>query len=71
VEEVNRHECLQRRLVPGATVGIGKETSLALARAGRAVVVSGRREDAGEAVVREIRDNGVGAVFVDGGYKAP
>ena len=51
-------------LVTGATQGIGKETSLALARAGHAVVVSGRRKEAGEAVVREIRDNGGEADFV-------
>lgn len=51
-------------LVTGATTGIGKETSLALARAGLAVVVSGRRTEAGEAVVREIRDNGGEATFI-------
>ncbi|MFJ5136809.1 hypothetical protein [Streptomyces sp. NPDC088707] len=34
------------------------------ARAGHAVVVSGRRVEAGEAVVREIRDNGGEAVLV-------
>ncbi|MFE7311588.1 SDR family NAD(P)-dependent oxidoreductase [Streptomyces sp. NPDC057555] len=51
-------------LVTGATQGIGKETSLALARTGHAVVVSGRRKEAGEAVVREICDNGGEAVFV-------
>lgn len=51
-------------LVTGATTGIGKETSLALARTGHAVVVSGRRKEAGEAVVREIQDNGGEAVFV-------
>ncbi|WP_449342337.1 SDR family NAD(P)-dependent oxidoreductase, partial [Streptomyces aurantiogriseus] len=51
-------------LVTGATTGIGKETSLSLARAGHAVVVSGRRKEAGEAVVREIRDNGGQAAFI-------
>lgn len=51
-------------LVTGATAGIGKETSLALAREGYAVVVSGRRKEAGDAVVREIRDNGGEAVFI-------
>lgn len=51
-------------LVTGATTGIGKETSLALARAGHAVVVSGRRKEAGEAVAREIRDNGGQAAFI-------
>lgn len=51
-------------VVTGATTGIGKQTSLALARAGHAVVVSGRRQEAGEAVVREIRDNGGEAVFI-------
>ncbi|MBE8478033.1 glucose 1-dehydrogenase [Streptomyces justiciae] len=51
-------------LVTGATQGIGKETSLLLARTDHAVVVSGRRKEAGDAVVREIRDNGGEAVFV-------
>ncbi|WP_405652808.1 glucose 1-dehydrogenase [Streptomyces sp. NBC_00019] len=51
-------------LVTGATTGIGKETSLALARAGHAVVVSGRRKEAGEAVAREIRDHGGEAAFI-------
>jgi len=51
-------------LVTGAGTGIGKETSLALARAGHAVIVSGRRAAAGEAVVREIRDNGGEATFI-------
>jgi NAD(P)-dependent dehydrogenase (short-subunit alcohol dehydrogenase family) len=52
-------------LVTGATSGIGKQTSLALAGTGHAVVVSGRRVSAGEAVVREIRDSGGEATFVE------
>lgn len=51
-------------LVTGATTGIGRETSLSLARAGHTVVASGRRKEAGEAVVREIRDNGGQAAFI-------
>ncbi|MFE0820695.1 SDR family NAD(P)-dependent oxidoreductase [Streptomyces sp. NPDC058847] len=51
-------------LVTGATAGIGKETSLALARVGHAIVVSGRRKEAGEAVAREILDNGGQAAFI-------
>jgi NAD(P)-dependent dehydrogenase (short-subunit alcohol dehydrogenase family) len=55
---------LRTALVTGATGGIGKQTSLALARTGHAVVVSGRRVSAGDAVVREIRDNGGEATFI-------
>lgn len=51
-------------LITGATTGIGRETALALAGAGYAVVVSGRREEAGEAVVREIRNSGGEAGFI-------
>lgn len=53
-------------IVTGGTSGMGKSTALLLAREGAAVVVSGRDESRGHAVVNEIKDNGGKAVFVPG-----
>ena len=51
-------------LVTGGTSGIGKATALALAAAGAKVVLSGRREPEGNAVVAEIvRSGGTAAFF--------
>ncbi len=51
-------------LVTGATSGIGASAARALAAAGAAVVVAGRREDKGEAVANDIRARGRQARFV-------
>ena len=51
-------------LVTGASGGIGKHIALALAREGMSVAVSGRREDALEEVVAELRGLGVQAEAV-------
>jgi NAD(P)-dependent dehydrogenase (short-subunit alcohol dehydrogenase family) len=51
-------------LITGALTGIGRATALAFAREGARVVVSGRRQDAGEALVGELRATGVEAEFV-------
>jgi NAD(P)-dependent dehydrogenase (short-subunit alcohol dehydrogenase family) len=51
-------------LVTGGTSGIGRVTALAFAAAGAAVVVSGRREPEGLAVVAEIKAMGGKATFV-------
>jgi NAD(P)-dependent dehydrogenase (short-subunit alcohol dehydrogenase family) len=51
-------------LVTGATSGIGRETALQFARAGARVVVAGRRQPEGEAVVRDIEAAGGEALFV-------
>ncbi|WP_395749263.1 SDR family oxidoreductase [Prosthecobacter sp.] len=51
-------------LITGATSGIGKVTALAFAKAGAKVVVSGRREAEGQAVVSEIKAAGGEATFV-------
>jgi NAD(P)-dependent dehydrogenase (short-subunit alcohol dehydrogenase family) len=50
-------------LVTGGTSGIGKATALALAAAGAKVVLSGRREPEGQAVVAEITLAGGTAAF--------
>jgi len=54
-------------LVTGGTSGIGRETAVRFARAGARVVVAGRRQAEGEAVVREIEaEGGVGHVAFPG-----
>jgi len=50
-------------LVTGSTSGIGRAAALALGRLGADVVVHGRDEAAGEAVVDELRGFGVDATF--------
>lgn len=50
-------------LITGATAGIGRATALAFAAAGARVIVSGRRQAEGEAVVAEIRSAGGVAAF--------
>jgi len=51
-------------IVTGGTSGIGKAAALALANAGARVVVSGRRENEGQAVVKEIQAARGKALFV-------
>lgn len=51
-------------VVTGGTSGIGRSTALAFARAGANVVVAGRREPEGQAVVAEIAAAGGEALFV-------
>jgi NAD(P)-dependent dehydrogenase (short-subunit alcohol dehydrogenase family) len=51
-------------LVTGGTSGIGRSTALAFAEAGAKVVVAGRRESEGQAVVSEIKAAGGEALFV-------
>lgn len=52
-------------LVTGATSGIGRATALRMAQEGAAaVVVTGRREVLGEAVVTELRAAGTAGLFV-------
>jgi NAD(P)-dependent dehydrogenase (short-subunit alcohol dehydrogenase family) len=51
-------------LITGALTGIGRATALAFAKEGASVVVSGRHEDAGQALVAELRNLGTEAEFV-------
>src|SRR6202047_3214877 len=53
-------------LITGALTGIGRATALAFAQQGASVVVSGRRDDVGEALVAELRALGAEAEFVRG-----
>ncbi len=51
-------------LITGALAGIGRATALAFAHEGARIVVSGRRDDAGEALVAELQGLGADALFV-------
>lgn len=51
-------------LITGALTGIGRATAFAFARQGARLVVSGRRDDAGAALVVELRAVGAEAAFV-------
>ena len=51
-------------LITGALTGIGRATALAFAREGASVVVSGRRDEAGQALATELRAAGAEAEFV-------
>jgi NAD(P)-dependent dehydrogenase (short-subunit alcohol dehydrogenase family) len=51
-------------LITGALTGIGRAAAIVFAKAGNRVLVSGRRRDAGEALVDELRSLGAEAEFV-------
>jgi NAD(P)-dependent dehydrogenase (short-subunit alcohol dehydrogenase family) len=51
-------------LITGALTGIGRATALAFAQQGASVVVSGRRDDAGEGLITELRALGAEAEFI-------
>ena len=58
---MNNHSVV---LITGALTGIGRATALAFAQEGSRVVVSGRHDDAGQALVTELRALGAEAEFV-------
>jgi NAD(P)-dependent dehydrogenase (short-subunit alcohol dehydrogenase family) len=51
-------------LITGGLTGIGRATALAFAKEGAQLVVSGRRDEEGEELVTEIRNNGAEAEFI-------
>ena len=51
-------------LITGGLTGIGRAAAVAFAKMGNRIVVSGRKEDAGEALVTELRALGAEAEFV-------
>ena len=57
-------------LITGALAGIGRATALAFAREGARIVVSGRNDKAGDALVGELRALGTEAEFVRADVRA-
>lgn len=51
-------------LITGALTGIGRATAVAFAREGARLVVSGRREEEGQALAKELHNIGAEAEFV-------
>ena len=51
-------------LITGALTGIGRAAALAFAKGGSRVVISGRHEEAGQALATELRALGAEAEFV-------
>jgi NAD(P)-dependent dehydrogenase (short-subunit alcohol dehydrogenase family) len=52
-------------LITGALTGIGRAAATAFAREGARVVVAGRRDEAGEALAKELRSFGSEAEFIN------
>jgi NAD(P)-dependent dehydrogenase (short-subunit alcohol dehydrogenase family) len=52
-------------LITGALTGIGRATAFAFAQQGARIVVSGRRDEVGQVLVKELRALGVAAEFVN------
>src|ERR1700758_2158850 len=51
-------------LITGSRTGLGRAAAIAFAKAGGKVVVSGRRDDAGQALAQELRSSGSESEFV-------
>lgn len=52
-------------LITGAITGIGRAAAIAFAKKGSKVVVAGRRDEAGKALVKELRAFGAEAEFIN------
>jgi NAD(P)-dependent dehydrogenase (short-subunit alcohol dehydrogenase family) len=55
---------IQVVLITGALTGIGRAAAFAFAEAGSRIVVSGRHEEAGQALAAALRERGAEAVFI-------
>jgi len=51
-------------LITGALAGIGRATALAFAKEGSKIVVSGRKDEAGQALAAELKELGSEAIFI-------
>ncbi|WP_392537207.1 SDR family NAD(P)-dependent oxidoreductase [Legionella sp. 227] len=51
-------------LITGALAGIGRATAFAFAQEGANIVISGRKNEIGESLAKELRTSGVDAVFI-------
>jgi len=52
-------------LITGALTGIGRAAAVAFAKKGAKLVVAGRRDDAGKALVKELHSLGSEAEFIN------
>ncbi|MCW8400336.1 glucose 1-dehydrogenase [Legionella sp. PATHC038] len=51
-------------LITGALAGIGRATAFAFAQEGANIVISGRKNEIGESLAKELRTSGVDVVFI-------
>jgi NAD(P)-dependent dehydrogenase (short-subunit alcohol dehydrogenase family) len=58
-------------LITGGLTGIGGATTLVFAREGARIVVSGRHDDKGKALVSELQEIGAEATFIKSDVRRP